>query len=358
MKRSSAIGLLLLFSWTLCGASFSLPERFHPKAIYQRFCERWLGTEPARGPERLDQDFLLKLGGYTESLINWDITGFYEGEKLFLKPDAPLSDMARLLHIEATYNKTGRMITVPGGTLEFSATDNGIYVWQMGFPIQRNPAIIDLVDRIRQYGLMDQFFFPNPNLLDDVMVQLSSANLLKREVKRISLERAIEDGTYDVFMFSEIPGHDSGVKAIETLVKARQIEWVALEAFTLQMQSLFDAYIYSSADSDEGNKALEEILKYIEDWKSIYPELEANGANYYLELLKTCRAFGVRVVGIEPTPQNSPYKLKTRNRLWALDTPRSGVGIVYGQRKHFEDDLGANYQDFLSQDRNPVFVRF
>jgi|GEM_PF-5930663 len=361
MKRSSSLILLVIFSWALCGAGFPFLDKIQPKAVelYQKFCERWLGTEPAQPENRVDEAFLLRLGGYTDTLLNYDLTGFYEGEKLLFKPDAPLSEIGRLLHIDAKYNKTGRMITLPEATLEVSVTPNGIYAWDMGFPIQRNPGVIDLVDRIRHYGLMDRFFFANPNLSEDVMLQLSTAHLTKRNMRKIGMDRAIADDQHDLYIFSEVPGTDGGARAVETLVRSRHMEWVALEGFTIEMQSLLDAYTYSPADSEDSRHAWDGIQQYIENWKEFFPELATNGAHYYLEILKTCRDYGVRVVGIETTPlQHSPFKLKTRNRLWAINTtPKRGVGIVYGQRKHFEDSLGANFQDFLSLEHNPVFVR-
>lgn len=358
MKRLINLLLFICFSRAAYGASFTLPERFHPRTLYQRFCERWLASPPAPRAAPMDQAYLFRLGGYDNELINWDITGFYEGEKLMLKPDAPLAEIGRLLKIDAQYNKTGRMIRLKDATLEFSVSEHGIYVWQMGFPILRNPAIVGLVDLIRRAGLSSRFFFNNSNLMEDATLQASTAHLTQREVRQISVEKAIEDEAHDIFLISEISGLSKGASAARKLIQARAFGWVALEGFPHDLQSFFDAYVYSTPDSAEGRRAWEGILKYIEDWKTIYPELEATDENQYLEILKTCRNYGIRVIGIEPTVLRSPFKLKTRNRLWAIGTPISGTGIVYARSKHFEDDRGANYQDFLSYNRLPVFVRF
>jgi len=212
---------------------------------------------------------------------------------------------------------------------------------------------------LTEAGLASRYLEPNPYFSQEqeAWVRLLEPDLIEPVPVRTDTAEfgAISHG---IFLVGETHGGTDAYRQVETLVLSPVTDWLALEMFPEDLQTLLDRYLDSVDGSEGWEDAHGALLRfYSRNWNTRGQEVtEDPEENPYFRLIELARSSGKPVIAMDTSELyvifrfgEFPLGAATRDYVWASTIPEWGRGVVYGGSSHFSPDRRPNMLTFLRE---------
>lgn len=169
-------------------------------------------------------------------------------------------------------------------------------------------------------------------------------------MSHIPIEKAKTQSPKGIWLVPDSHGDKQRLQFLVDTVRARKVDWLALEMIPHTHQKWLDQFMKYPVNSPQFAKAKSELDNVLDGWESKFKD----GLKPYHDLLLSCKRSGVRVYGMDcsseyhmQSPMSDKLVVGTRNLIWAKQVPTKGKGIVFGGYAHFQGADGIQVQDFL-----------
>lgn len=210
---------------------------------------------------------------------------------------------------------------------------------------------------MNQSGLTDAYLIPNPSYRDEetTYAQLNTGTFAEIKVDpTLAQFAATEDG---ILLIGEaVHGKPADVTRVMEIVRSKKVDWLGLEMIDRSKQADVDAFNKAAAGTPEYTAARAKLVSYFADaWNGRAGPKTTGEENLYFKLAEAAHTNGVTIIALEEASMKflffrygeTSFGAAVRSLWWANHTPKTGRGIVFGGKAHFNEKKPVSYQDLI-----------
>ena len=221
-----------------------------------------------------------------------------------------------------------------------------------------SPHVDKLWALLASAGLLGRFLEPNPFYTQEqrahAAAQMGAQAIGSAESEGFDGFARQANAVYLVpdRVHGEVKRYDEFV----ALVKRPEVDWIALEMISVDLNHALRRYHAAAAGSAGFIQARSAILEYYRGaWNDRFGALEVPDSNHYFKLIELARELRKPVYALDTNLEyvffrygEFPLGATARNVIWAEQLPRSGRGLVFGGSGHMAR-MPGNVQYFVKQ---------
>lgn len=226
------------------------------------------------------------------------------------------------------------------------------------------PFVNKFWDVLKQANLLDKFLKKNQFFKEEQIANDAIQNKdIGSDVKELGgFDLFIKEKNAIYLVPDAVHGDESQYKVVVDLLKAPEVNWIALEMLPIDRQQALQTFLKAKANTKAFSVAEAGLFDlYRVSWRNRFGYVERPEDNHYFRLLKMAREMGKGAYAMDPGDEyimfrygEFPLGLASRNLVWTEQIPKDGRGLAFGGSGHMNLGRKGTVQYFIKK-FNPNF---